>query len=135
MTARTFTVEKVKRRGSAAGDKIRSGRVQPSARAGHAAIVIDFEERPDGCIYCTLRKAEVGVICRQPQGARPGFNWLCFLPEQRRSPQFAADLDKAKDALRVTVETWCEAAGLGARAKHPHRHPGQTVGWRAGEGE
>ena len=126
-------VEIKPRRGSHAGDKIRQGRVEAMPRAGSLKIVLVFEDRPDGCIYCLSRRAEVGVICRQnaERGQRPGFTWLCFLPEQRRAPQYAETLDKAQGAMRSAVETWCEAAGLCARPKHPHRHPGQVQGWRA----
>ena len=130
----TFIVERKRARGSRPGDPKRHGRVAEGIVRGAAVrIVIDFEERPDGCCYCLLRRAEVGVICRQKAeiGQRPGYTWLCFLPEQRKAPQFAADLDKAKDALRSAVETWCEAAGLSASPKHPHRYPGQVQGWRA----
>lgn len=127
-----FIVER--KRGSRPGDDKRRGRVADGVtRDQTVRIALLFEERSDGCCYCLLKVAEVGVICRQraDRWQRPGFTWLCFLPEQRKAPQFAADLDKAKDALRSAVETWCEAAGLAARAKHPHRYPGQVQGWRA----
>lgn len=128
----TFTVE-LKRRRSLAGDKIRQGRVDAPLRTGGGKIVLQFEPRADGCIYCLSRRADIGVICRQSaeRGQLPGFTWLCFLPEQHSKPQFAGDLDKAKDAMRSAVETWCEAAGLAARPNHPHRHQGQVIGWRA----
>lgn len=124
-----------KNRFAAAEHAFRQGRVAEGIeRAAAVKIALAFEERPDGCIYCWLARAEVGVICRQraERGQRPGFTWLCFLPEQRRAPQFAADCDKAKDALRVCVESWCAAAGLTARPKHPHRYAGQVQAWRAG---
>jgi hypothetical protein len=129
-------VESRHKRCSSAGDKIRQGRVTAPARTGSGKVILAFEARADGCIYVVARVADVGVICRQDsgRGQRPGFTWLCFLPEQRRAPQFAETLDKAKDAMRSAVETWCDAAGLVARGKHPHRHPGQVNGWRAEDG-
>jgi hypothetical protein len=137
-TQQGVPVEVKRKRGSAAGDAIRQGRVKdgqlaPPARTGAGKVILTFEPRDDGCIYVKSRVAEVGVICAQraERGVRPGYNWLCFLPEQRSKPQFAADLDKAKDAIRSCVETWCEAAGLAARGQHPHRHKGGVVGWRA----
>jgi hypothetical protein len=132
----SFTVERERARLSRPGDQIRRGRVDDGVdRRAAVKLALAFEARADGCIYCLLRRAEIGVICRQDaaRGQRPGFTWLCFLPEQRRSPQFAADLAKAQDALRSAVETWCEAAGLTTRPRHPHRHAGQVQGWRAGE--
>lgn len=134
VTEQGVRVEHKKRR-SAAGDKIRQGRVE-SPPLVPSLIALTYIEREDGCIYVLLAKAEVGVICTQKAdvGQRPGFNWLCFLPEQRRAPRYAADLDKAKDAIRVTVEGWCEAAGLAAKARrHPHAFPGKPLGWREGE--
>lgn len=133
MTA-PFTVERKRQRTGKVGEAIRQGRADKSAAVSAGAITLTFEERADGCCYVLVRKAEVGVICRQrpDAGELPGFNWLCFLPEQRRAPSFAADLDKAKDAMRVTVESWCAAAGLCARAKRPPR--GTVQGWRAGDG-
>lgn len=127
----TFTVERKPKRGSKAGDAIRQGRIAAPARTGSGKIILSYDVRDDGCIFVKSRVAEVGVICAQraERGVRQGFNWLCFLPEQRSKPQFAADLDKAKDAIRSCVETWCEAAGLVARPKHPNR--GQVTGWRA----
>ena len=136
----TFAVERKPKRGSKAGDAIRQGRVKDGriaqpVRTGSGKIILTFDARDDGCIYVKSRVAEVGVICAQraERGVRPGFNWLCFLPEQRSKPQFAADLDKAKDAIRSCVETWGEAAGLVARPKPPNRQPGQVSGWRASD--
>lgn len=129
----TFTVEHKRKRGSAAGDKIRQGRVAaPSIVPGR--IVLAFEERRDGCCYVLCGRAEVGVVCRQraDAGVRGGFNWLCFLPEQSTKPKFAETEDKARDAIRVAVESWFEAAGLVAKPKHPHAYPGKPVGWRGG---
>ena len=37
------------------------------------------------------------------EGQRAGFNWLCFLPEQRRAPRFAETQDKAREALGPAV--------------------------------
>lgn len=128
----SFTVEH--RRISRPSDKLRQGRATSPPRDQLGRIVLAFDARADGCIYCLLRRAEIGVICRQSDGLRPGFNWLCFLPEQRATPNYAASLDAAKDALRVCVEAWCEAAGLVARKRtHPHAFPGRVLGWRAGD--
>lgn len=128
-----FTVEIKRARGSKPGDRVRQGRVDAVPR-GAGKIALRHDERADGCVYVLLAQAEVGVICRQPQGVRPGFNWLCFLPEQHTKPKYAETIEKARDALRSAVETWVEAAGLMARPRHPHAHPGHAVGWRAGEG-
>ena len=117
------------------GDSIRQGRI---ARGGGGApspkIVLHYDQRADGCIYVMAQVVELGVICHQPQGSRPGFNYLCFLPGQSSKPKYAANLDKAKDAMRSAIETFAEAAGWCARPPHPHRQPGACVGWRAGEG-
>lgn len=133
----SFIVETRKsRNGSKPGDRIRQGRVASVPRDGLGRIVLAFDPREDGCIYVLLARTEVGVICRQDaeRGMRHGFNWLCFLPHQHSKPSYAGDLDKAKGAMQRVVEQWCEAAGLAARKRtHPHRHPGQCVGWRAGE--
>lgn len=134
VTQQGALVERKAKRDSKPGDKIRQGRVDRAARVSSGGrLQLAFDARSDGCIYVLLARAEVGVICRKDEGMRPGYNWLCWLPEQRPTPQYAETLDKAKDAMRVTVESWCEAAGLAPRAKHPHRHAGQVVGWRAGD--
>jgi len=119
---------------SGAGDEIRQG------RAGSAAIMpgsieLAFEARQDGRTYVMLKRAEVGVICKQQaeRGLREGFNWLSFLPEQHSKPKFAETLAKAKDALRSVTETWCEAAGLVARPNHPHHRRGNVTAWRGEE--
>ena len=125
----TFTVERKPRRGGAAGDKIRQGRAGEGVRLdGAGRIVIQYELRSDGCHYVRLARADVGVICTHNEGRRPGFTWLCYLPDQRRTPQFAETLDKAKDAMRVSIEDWCQAAGLVSRAK---RAGGPAGVWRA----
>lgn len=111
--------------------KERTGRAAPRGRVIEARKVeVRFERRADACLYCILDRAIVGVICEQPPGGRPGFNWICMLPEQRVSPQFAADLEKAKGAVRRAVEGWCECAGLVMR---PRQAPAVRV-WRAPDG-
>lgn len=105
---------------SRAGDTRRTGRAAPRDRVVETRRVeVRFERRADACLYCVLDRAIVGVICEQPAGGRPGFNWICMLPEQRVSPQFAVDLEKAKAAVHHAVEGWCECAGLVARARQP----------------
>lgn len=116
---------------SRAGDARRSGRAgqadRPSDRPPQ--LELRFELRSDGCLYVVLGRADVGLICQQAPGiGRPGWNWLCMLPEQRATAQFAADLLKAKDAMRSAVETWCEAAGLCAVPRRPR---GEARAWRA----
>lgn len=116
------------------GDAIRSGRVDRGrGNARPTPISLRFDERADGCVYVLSHAVEIGVICRQPQGARPGFNYLCFLPGQITKPKYAADIDKAKDAMRSAVEAFVEAAGWQARPRHPDRNAGNVVGWHAEE--
>jgi len=125
----TFTIERKPKRGSKPGDTIRQGRAGEGVRLdGAGRIVIQYELRSDGCHYVRLARADVGVICKHNEGCRPGFTWLCYLPDQRRTPQFAETLDKAKDAMRVSVEDWCDAAGLVTRPKRAAR---PVEGWRA----
>jgi hypothetical protein len=125
----TIIERQPKRGASKAGDRIRQGRAGDGVRLDAAGrILIQFELRSDGCHYVRLARADVGVICTHSEGRRPGFTWLCYLPDQRRTPQFAETLDKAKDAMRVSVEDWCQTAGLVSRPKRAGR---PVEGWRA----
>lgn len=131
----TVIVEHRRSKLGKAGDRIRQGRADRASNAGARPPKIDlhYDQRADGCIYVMSQVVELGVICHQPQGGRPGFNYLCFLPGQSSKPKYAADLDKAKDAMRSAIETFVEAAGWSARPRHPHRNAGNVVGWRARE--
>lgn len=114
-----------------AGDPRRSGRASP-AEAFDAPPRIELQfsfSRADGCIYAVLGRMRVGMICQETARAgAPGWNWLCELPEHRPTHKFAATLQKAKDAMRVAVEGWCEAARL---VPAPRRHKREVRAFRA----
>lgn len=115
------------------GDARRSGRAAPADPAGDdpPALELHFELRADGCLYVMLGRNDVGVICQETaRVGAPGWNWICLLHLAGGSDRakFAATLQKAKDAMRSAVETWCEAAGLCMR---PRRAKREVRAWRA----
>lgn len=90
------------------GDPRRSGRALTTPAARELVV---FDERP-GRVEARVGAVTVGEIRINPAGGRIGYFFMLDLAQQPRTPQPAADLEKAKSAIAYRVRQWCEAAGL-----------------------